>query len=260
MHTSILFSSFLIAGRIRSDLDQEMNSIGGIELDKGKMLWTVLGFGVALCVVGAAAYFINTDGQPEDEEEEPVQPKAGVYLMMVEGIDGEAKDSDHLGWMILDHFTFPTIKVEAGDSVRIGGGERTYEPIRIVKRIDKASPKLIDSCVKGQVISKLTVKYCKLTEDDALVTVMVYDFKNVVIRGYWTISGDADDRPTEEIDGDTATQYEPFFDVGKGWSQYRPIESLSISFEEVKVIYTELDIENKPKGNVETEFAVEGEV
>ncbi|MGA1873583.1 MAG: Hcp family type VI secretion system effector [Thermoplasmatota archaeon] len=227
-------------------------------MDKGKMLWTVLGFGIALCVIGAAAYFLNTDGQPEDEEEEPVQPKGGVYLMMVEGIDGEAQDDDHKNWMILDTFGFPTIKVSGAGDVRTGG-ERTYEPIRIVKRIDKSSPKLMESCVNGEVIPKIVVKYCRLTETDSLVTVMAYEFTNVVINGYFHGSGNADPVPTEEMQAQT--QVKPFFDVGKGWSPARPSESLSLNFEEIKVTYTELDSENKSKGNVEYTWKVEeGEV
>lgn len=224
------------------------------------MLWTVLGFGIALCVIGAAAYFINTDGQPEDEEEEPVQPKGGVYMMMIEGVEGEAKDKDHEGWMILDSFAFPTIKV--GDGVRTGG-ERTYEPIRIVKRIDKSSPKLIEACVNGAVQTKLVVKYCRITDTGGLRTIMVYEFKNAQIGAYWSTSGDADPRPTEEFsvggsggeDSYTPT-YQPFFDVGKGWVPNRPTETLSFNFEEVKVIYTQYDDTGSSQGNVETEFKI----
>jgi type VI secretion system Hcp family effector len=224
------------------------------------MLWTVLGFGVAMCVIGAAAYFYNSDGQPDDDEEGPVQPKGGVYLMMIEGVEGEVQDKDHEGWMILDSFAFPTIKV--GDGIRTGG-ERTYEPIRIVKRIDKTSPKLMESCVKGTALTKVVVKYCKPTESDGLVTIMVYEFKNVAIASYWHISGDADDRPTEEYstggsggEDAYAPTYQPFFDVGKNWKFNRPTEGLAMGFEEVKVTYTEFDSENKSKGNVETVIEV----
>jgi type VI protein secretion system component Hcp len=236
-----------------------MNSNGGIRLDKGKMLWTVLGFGVALCVIGAAAYFYNTDGQPEEEEEEPVQPKGGVYLMMIEGVDGEAQDKDHEGWMLLDSFAFPTIKVAGGGGRT--GGERTYEPIRIVKRIDKSSPKLIDMTVKGSLLTKVVVKYCRITDDGGLRTIMVYEFKNAAIGSYWSTSGDADPRPTEDFsvggsggEDSYVPTYQPFFDVGKGWVPNRPSETVSFSFEEVKVTYTEFDNDGKSKGNVETEF------
>jgi type VI secretion system secreted protein Hcp len=224
-------------------------------MDKNKMLWTVLGFGIALMAVGVAAYFYNIDGQ-EEEEEEPVQPKGGVYLMMVDGIDGEVKDMDHKNWMLLDSFEFPTIKVVEGESARLSG-ERTYEPIRIVKRIDKSSPKLMEACVKGQVMEKLVIEYCHMTDTDGLITIITYEFINVVINGYHHGSGDGEVLPTEEMQSSVLPQFEPFFDVGKGWSPDRPAESLSLNFEEIKVTYTELDSENKSKGNVEYTWKVE---
>ncbi len=224
-------------------------------MDKSKMLWTVLGFGIALMVVGALAYFYNIDGQ-DDEEEEPVQPKGGVYLMMMEGIQGEAQDEDHPGWMILDSFTFPTIKVADGAATRISG-ERTYEPIRIVKRIDKSSPKLMEACVEGTLIPTLVVKYCHIADNDVLVTIMVYEFRNVIINGYIHGSGQAEDVPMEDFQSSTQQTYKPFFDVGKGWNPDRPSESISLNFEEIKVTYSEVDKENKPKGNVEYTWKVE---
>jgi type VI secretion system Hcp family effector len=207
--------------------------------------------------VGALAYFYDIDGQ--EEEEEPVQPKGGVYLMMIEGVEGEVQDKDHENWMILDSFMFPTIKVLPG--MDRTSGERTYEPIRVVKRIDKSSPKLMHACVNAQLITKLVVKYCHMTENDGLITIMVYEFTNVVISGYFHGSGQSEDVPMEDMQSSAQQQYKPFFDVGKGWSPDRPSESLSLNFEEVKVTYTELDSENKSKGNVETEFKVEkGEI
>ena len=232
-------------------------------MDKGKMLWTILGFGIALSVVAAGAYFINIDGQSEEEDEEHVQPKGGIYLMMIEGVDGELKDPDHAGWMILDSFTFPTIstKASASGSTRIAG-EVTYEPLRIVKRIDKASPKLMDKCLKATVIPNVVVKYCRMTEDGSLVTIMVYEFKNVVINGFHGGS-ESDSKPTEEVqtggaggDDSPIPTYQPFFDVGKNWVQDRPMEGMVMDFQELKVTYTEFDADFKAKGNVEATWKV----
>lgn len=228
-------------------------------MDKGKMLWTVLGFGIALCIVGVAAYFLNTDGQPDDEEEEPVQPKTGVYLLHIEGIDGEAQDGDHTDWMVLDSFTMPSISVPTGGADRVSG-EPVYEPIRIVKRVDAASPKLIQNCVEGKVIPKLVIEYCIVTSTDALVTIMAYEVTNLAIDSYVQSAGPLDGIPSEASQTAAPEQYQYYYDVGKGWSPDRPTETLTLNFEKMKITYTEFDSQWKSKGVVEVEFLVNGAV
>ena len=216
-----------------------------------------------MSVVGAGAYFINIDGQPE-EEEEPVQPKGGVYLMKFDGVDGESKATAHVGWMILDSFTLPSITTKAGEvgSAR-RGAERQFEPLRITKRIDKSSPKLMDRCLKATVTPQVIVKYCRVGDDGALTTIMTYEFKNVVINGFHG-SGSGEAHPTETIstgggggEDSAVPEYQPFFDVGQNWKFNRPAEGLSMDFEEIKVTYTEYDSENKSKGNVEFTWNLE---
>ena len=104
-----------------------------------------------------------------------------------DGVDGESTDKDHKGW--IDLLSFSQVSV-ANDSTN-----RSNETTEIVveKEVDKSSPKILESIVKGKVIPKVEIHF---TEDDG--TYNSYELTNVLITSY-SFSGDSDSRPTEEI-------------------------------------------------------------
>ena len=73
-------------------------------------------------------------------------------FVKVDGIDGESTDSNHKAW--IDAFSYGggvsnSVSMAGGAVGRAGITE--VSPVTIVKQIDKASPKLLETCALGKI-------------------------------------------------------------------------------------------------------------
>jgi len=112
------------------------------------------------------------------------------YFLKIDGIDGEATDNGHKDWINL-------LSVSNGIT-RPGGstsGAATFEPIVIHKRIDKASPKLMEAIATGEHLDEAIIEiqtpgrsgqYIKITMEDVIIS-------------SFSSSGSQSDVPTEEV-------------------------------------------------------------
>ena len=151
------------------------------------------------------------------------EAEAAAYLKF-DGVDGEAKDDKHEKWIdVLSFSQTITRDSSSGVSARASGGPVFHDMV-VVKELDKSSPKLAESIALGKVFPKVEIH---LTSSYG--TYYAYELTNVMVTSY-SISGDADDRPTEEV---------------------------SLNFEEIKVTYTEFDSQGSSKGNIEYNWKVE---
>ncbi len=110
-------------------------------------------------------------------------------------------------------------------------GNVVFEDIVVVKELDKASPKLAEAVCKGEVFPKVEIHLTRSYTNTGLVTYYTYELNNVLIVGYRI--------------------------GGSGYSENIPTEEISLSFEEIKVTYTETDEGGVPRGNVVYEWRVE---
>ena len=148
-----------------------------------------------------------------------------------DGIDGEAADAKHDKWI-------DVLSVDWGIHKPGGGatgqsrrrGAAVVEDMTLTIEYEKASPKLQEKLLTGEVIPKLEV-HMTASYGGARETYLKYEMKNVSVTSYQlNASGnDASGPPTVVIGN---------------------------NFEEVKVTYTEFDDEGKSTGNVETSFKV----
>ena len=141
-----------------------------------------------------------------------------------DGIDGESADSKHEKWIDI-------LSVDWG-AHRPGGrgrGTAVCEDVTLTIEYEKASPKLMEKLLKGEIIKKLEIEVTS-TYDGARATFLKYELKNVLISSFQTsASGGAGDRPTVVVGN---------------------------NFEEIKVTYTEYGDDGKKGGNVETTWKV----
>ena len=167
---------------------------------------------------------------PSPDVSEGYEMLAGMFVKF-EGVDGEVQSGSYRGWC-------NALSFSQGQSLPDGGivgptrqrGNVVFEDIVVIKELDKASPKLAEAVCKGMVFPKVEIH---LTRSYAgLVTYYAYELKNVLIVGYRI--------------------------GGSGYSEHIPTEELSLSFEEIKVTYTEFDEGGRAKGNVEYEWRLEG--
>jgi type VI secretion system secreted protein Hcp len=149
-----------------------------------------------------------------------------------DGIDGESKDANHDKWIDVLSVDWGAHKPGGGASGQSRRrGAAVVEDMTLTIEYEKASPKLQEKCLTGEVIKKLEIELTS-TYGGARATYLKYELKNVMVTSYQTnASGnDAAGPPTVVI---------------------------ANNFEEVKVTYTEYDDEGSKKGNVETTFKVE---
>jgi len=151
------------------------------------------------------------------------QINAAAYIKF-DGIDGEAMDRNHIGWIDIASFNQSIHKPKAGAS---GATRRRsaaeFSDLVVVKELDKASPKLAEAVATGRVIPHVILELT-VQIDEGEVPYYQYELTNVIITSY-QVSMDNPD--------------------------YLPMDSFSLNFEEIKVTYKGLN--SGPKGTMEPE-------
>jgi len=148
-----------------------------------------------------------------------------------EGIDGEAQDKDHKGWINLVAVSEPRHEPGTGNGASRRRGDVILEDITLSKTADKASPKLAEAVCDGRVFPKVEIHIPAASGDPTGSTQYTYELRNVRVTSYSVSASGAsggEDRPTEQI---------------------------SLNFEEIKVSYARPM--TKGKGHVETTWKVE---
>lgn len=103
------------------------------------------------------------------------------YFLKIDGVDGESKDDKHKNEIELESFSWgETNSGTAGHGGGAGSGKVQPQDFHIVKRVDKASPKLFISCATGEHFKKAVLvarkagkeqqEYLKLTFEDLIVS------------------------------------------------------------------------------------------
>lgn len=148
-----------------------------------------------------------------------------------EGIDGESQDSNHDKWIDVLSIDWGIHKPGGGltgQSRRRGAA--VVEDVTLAVEYEKASPKLMEKCLKGEIIPKLELEQTA-TYGGSRATYLKYELKNVMVTSCQVnASGNDEAGPPTVVIGN--------------------------NFEEVKVTYTEFDDEGGKKGNVEFEHKV----
>ena len=142
-----------------------------------------------------------------------------VY-MNYEGIEGETTDANHAGWMDIEHLSWGTsrnISSASSTSTDRESANASITDLNITRSMDSATPALfIESCCgKGKTV---IVELCKTGEGSGSDTYMQYTLTNALISNY-TMTGQSD-------------------------SNARPVEHITISFQDVEVKYTPYDDDN----------------
>ena len=102
-------------------------------------------------------------------------------FLKIDGIDGESADGKHKDE--IDILSWSIGANNAGSMAHGGGGgsgKVAYQDLTISKRVDKASPKLLECCSNGKHIKKIVLvarkqgetqlEYLKVTLSDVLVS------------------------------------------------------------------------------------------
>lgn len=156
----------------------------------------------------------------------------GAWYAKFDGVDGSSQATAYPGWSVLDAFS-QAMHREEPDAGTPRSAPLVFEEFKIVKRLDKASPKLAEAVCTGKVFPTVQIH---LTSGDTggrePQVYYLYELKNVQITSY-------------QISGSSAG------------SDSVPTETLSLNFDSIKTVFTEYDAAGRAKGQVEFEWKVE---
>ena len=147
-----------------------------------------------------------------------------------DGIDGESKAKGNEKWSDLESVSQAIHKSGSGAT---GAARRRgtvlHDDIQCSKLMDKSSPKIAEAVSLGKVFSKVQICMKTSTTASGREPFYQYELKNVMVTSYQVSGG----------------------------SQDKPHESFSLNFEEIKVVYTEMDEKGSKKGDVSYTWKVE---
>ncbi len=155
-----------------------------------------LGIALALTAVFSLAAFsgVLQGGKPAAL---PGASAAAVdYFLKIDGIEGESQDKGHKNQIDVESWYWGMSS--SGGSAGAGGGSGKVNPsdIVMVKRIDKASAKLMEACANGMHIPKFELELIKSAPQP--IDYVTYTFENVRCTSY-NVAGENGAEPTEEL-------------------------------------------------------------
>ncbi len=141
------------------------------------------------------------------------QAAVDAYLK-IEGVEGEATDSNHINWIPILSFSHGTASASAT-------GRPSLSDLCFLKFADRSSPVLEQSCAKGRVFPSATLEL--ITTDASRARFYQILLSNVVVASV-SASGSTGD--------------------------VRPLESVCLGFSQIYWTYTEFDAAGSPKDNI----------
>jgi type VI secretion system secreted protein Hcp len=122
-------------------------------------------------------------------------------FVKLKGIDGQATDAAHKGWVIIQSMSAPiyrSIVDGARDQQRVQG-DTTLGDVVIVRELDKSSTKLQEACAQGKFFDDVEIHFCT-TVKNKQEPYLTYKLYNVIITSYNLHANESGmPLPTEQI-------------------------------------------------------------
>lgn len=157
---------------------------------------------------------------------------SGAGYIKFDGVDGESADGRHEKWIDILSMSQTIHRSQAVDPTTGAStrGAVVLGDIVCTKELDKSTPKLAEAICTGRVFPLVEIELAAPV-GGAQQTYYRYELKNVMVTSYSF--------------------------AGSGQDGTRPVEQLSLNFEEIKVVYTERDSTGASQGTVEFTWKVE---
>jgi type VI secretion system Hcp family effector len=146
-------------------------------------------FRIALCAAAAALLLAGSAG--------------AAILFQIPGQKGDSKLKGFEGWFTATSFAFGVEREmrESGEKggtedINIGVGE--LQECTITKSLDAASGPLAQFAMNGNSLGTVDVVFVELNREGVPLVYLSYRLERAFVKS-WSTSGDADDRPTEEV-------------------------------------------------------------
>ena len=127
---------------------------------------------------------------------------AAIYVK-IPGLEGDVTTEGYEGYFVADSFSFGVEREmkESGEKggtedINIGVGE--LQECTISKSLDIASATLAQAAINGNSLGTTEIEFVEVGGNGEAATYLKYKLDRVFVKS-WSTSGDADDRPTEEV-------------------------------------------------------------
>lgn len=140
-------------------------------------------------------------------------------FLHIDGVEGESRNEEHVAWIEVLGYEFGVGPAEDGT---VRQGPRPFTELVIFKSVDKASPRLLDVCVKGQRFNRMILSICRDMASSPEILKVELGLPTVVSVDLVAKDGHA-----------------------------APMERVRFSFRNIQVIYTQRDQMGRPRGDVE---------
>jgi type VI secretion system secreted protein Hcp len=179
---------------------------------------------IALTIIGFSLISIMSNPNANASTVDIMQPSFMSISMnlFIEGIEGESIIAGRENSITANGYSH-----SISNPYDLATGQVTtkqHSPLRVMKQMDKSSPKLQEKCVAGSVLP------------------------SVILRLYY--EPDGKNFYTIELTNAQVTSFQGFNTVNPNKV---PMETVSFTYESIKWTYTEYDSEGKAKGNVEAQ-------
>jgi type VI secretion system secreted protein Hcp len=105
--------------------------------------------------------------------------------MKLGDIKGEATDTDHKEWIIIESMSSPIFRSvpEGAKDQQRTKGETTLGDIVVSRQLDKSSTKLQETCANGTFAKEVEIHFCT-TVKNKQEPYLIYKLKNVIVSSY----------------------------------------------------------------------------
>jgi type VI secretion system secreted protein Hcp len=133
----------------------------------------------------------------------PVPGRAqGVQAFLkIDGIPGESTDVDHKDWIDLDGFgEGVSVQAVIGGAAGGGGtGKADFQPLKVIKRIDKASPLLFLNAAQGKHLAMVTLQLTRTGSKGLPLVFFEVKLQDALISSISLGGGDGGAQPKELV-------------------------------------------------------------
>jgi type VI secretion system secreted protein Hcp len=120
------------------------------------------------------------------------------YFLKIDGVPGESTDSKHKNEIEVVAFSWgATNQAGLADGGGSGAGKGQVQDFHFTMRVNKASPKLMLACIKGEHLKTATLTCRKAGKDQQ--EFLVYKFTDVTVSSFQTGGGSGDATPMDSV-------------------------------------------------------------
>lgn len=140
---------------------------------------------------------------------------ASDNFLKIDGIPGESTDDKHKDWIEILSYNFgvsQAASAAAKSATAAAVAQRAdFQDVSITKYVDKASPKLLMACAKGETIKEVLIECCRAGGDKHVY--MNFKLEKVIISSV-QLGGGGGGEATEAVT----------FNYGKITQEYTPVD------------------------------------